>query len=136
MNHHVHESAFQERFFPGSVILWVQDDPQVDWSDDYTVAEELTECPRLSVIQSEGYLKLSGLYVPKPARGQGVGEALLNKAKQIAKERKLPLYAIVEPFGDSPLPLADLLKWYGKQGFRRLHMTGPLAIVTIHPTRI
>ena len=126
MNHHVHESAFQERFFPGSVILWVQDDPQVDWSDDYTVAEELTECPMLVVVAQ----------TMARARGQGVGEALLNKAKQIAKERKLPLYAIVEPFGDSPLPLADLLKWYGKQGFRRLHMTGPLAIVTIHPTRI
>ncbi len=136
MNHHVYEDTFDERSFPGAVKLSVYPENSEDWADNFVKTMNMDDCAMLLIMPSEGYLKLSNLYVPKPARGQGVGEALLNKAKEIAKERKLPLYALVEPFGDSPLPLADLLKWFGKQGFRRLGLTGPLAIVTIHPTRI
>lgn len=85
--------------------------PRELFEDDF--ADEATAF----VTFGPGWARLSALYVPVPARGWGIGEAMVRKAQQMAAIRGLPLLVEAIPFGVEPLAEDLLRAWYHMQAF-------------------
>lgn len=64
----------------------------------------------------DGYL-ITRIFVQNTHRGQGVGQALLDKVKREADLETVPLYLEINPYGE--MTYRQLESWYVQNGFRK-----------------